>query len=154
MRAPYLYIAFACESIPEDGKVPIKRLQGKVTGVGDQKTMPPSQLTFTLFMGFVAGEYTGKAIIDIQPVSPSGQKMPRQFEEVEFEQPLTHKISVSAIVEDFPIQESGVYWFDVKLNGNPVARIPLEVSYRQRKRTRKQQLPRSKKQVPLGFRKS
>ena len=40
MQAPYLYVAFACNSIPEDGKMPVEKLGAMVTIQGNQKKCP------------------------------------------------------------------------------------------------------------------
>ncbi len=152
MQAPYLHIAFVCGSIPEDGKMPVEGLPNRVDVEGDTKKMSPFKLPIILFIGFVAGEYTGKAVISIQPVSPNEDTLPPHYSEVEFQESLNHRVYVSVKVEEFPVQQPGIYWFDVKLNGNPMARVPLEISYR--RRMPKKPPSRRKKQVPLGFRKS
>lgn len=132
MKGPYLFIAFACRSIPQDGKMPVENLPGKINVEGSTETMPPFTLTFTLFMGFTAGEYTGKAKVDIQPLTPSNEELPPMASlDVEFQEPLNHRVHVKVLIEDLVIQQRGIYWFDVTLNKSPMARIPVEVSYRQ-----------------------
>lgn len=133
MKGPYLYIALACQSIPEDGKMPVENLPGKVTVEGNTEEMHPFPFTFTLFIGLIAGEYTGKAKIDIQPVAPSGEESPALSVEVEFEEPLNYRVNVKTLVEKFIIKQQGIYWFDLKLENHLMGRIPIEVEYRQAK---------------------
>ena len=44
MQAPYLHVAFVCESIPEDGEMSIKDLLGKINVEGDTEKMVPFTL--------------------------------------------------------------------------------------------------------------
>lgn len=132
MKGPYLFIAFACDSIPQDGRMPVENLSGKINVEGSAETMPPFPLTFTLFLGFTAGEYTGKAKVDIQPFTPSNEKLPPMPSmNVEFQEPLNHQVHINVLIEDLAIKQQGIYWFDVTVNKSPMARIPVEVSYRQ-----------------------
>ena len=132
MKGPYLFIAFACHSIPQDGRMPVENLPGKINVEGNAETMPPFSLTFTLFMGFTAGEYTGKAKVDIQPFTPSNEELsPMASLDVEFQKPLNHRVHIKVSIEDFTVEQQGIYWFDVKLNQSLMARIPIEISYRQ-----------------------
>ena len=130
MEAPYFYIGFIYDSMPADGKMSIEQLLCRIFVEDDPKTMPAFHAKFTVFAGFIAGEYTGKATIEMQPVTPSGTKLPSHGpKEGEFKEDLFHAVHVRFPVEDLLIEESGVYWFDVKLNGHLHARIPLEVVY-------------------------
>lgn len=130
MQAPYFYIGFVYESMPEDGKMPIEQLLHRVFVEGDTETMPPVKANFTVFVGFIAGEYISKAIVEIQIVAPSGERLlPHSPSgEVEFRHPF-HPVHVRFPVENLPIEEPGVYWCNVKLNEDLKARIPFEVVY-------------------------
>ena len=132
MKGPYLFIAFVCNSIPQDGRMPVEDLPGKINVEGSAETMPPFPLTFTLFLGFTAGEYTGKAEVDIQPFTPSNEELPPiDSLDIEFQEPLNHRVYLQVSIEDLRIKQQGIYWFDVKLNKALMTRIPVEVSYRQ-----------------------
>ena len=111
--------------------------------------MPSTKLTFTLFLGFIAGDYTGKAVVTIQPINPMGGTLPVILQEVEFQESLTHRITITALMEEIPLPGPGVYWFDVKVNGAEKAKIPLEVLYRQKNIAAKK-----RKKPEIGFRMS
>ena len=130
MQAPYFYIGFIYDSMPEDGKMPIEQLLLRIFVEDEPETMPAFPATFTVFAGFIAGEYTGKAKIEMQPVTPSGKKLPSHGPQEESFKPISfHLVHVRFPVNNLLIEEAGVYWFDVKLNGEVKARIPLEVDY-------------------------
>lgn len=145
MQAPYLQIAFVCDSIPKDGKMPVKELVRKISAKGETKTIPSFPISVTLFAAFVAGDYNGKAILGVEIIAPDGESaasVPNS--EIEFQESLNHLVHVTMLIEDVLIQKTGIYWCNVKLNGNLVARIPLEVSYQQRLQPQ-QQTSHSKK---------
>ncbi len=130
MKGPYLFIAFACPSMPEDGKMDVHNLPGKLNVEGDAETMPSFPLNLTLFIGLIAGEYTGKAQVSVKPVSPSKEEYTLISEQVEFKKPFNHRVHIKVSVEDFTIKQQGVYWFDVHLENSLITRIPIEVIYR------------------------
>ena len=132
MQAPYLQIAFVCDHIPQDGKMSVRDLPGKITVKGFSEKMPVLKTTLTVFVGFIAGEYTGKAKLRIRPFSPSGKILDSlPFSEIEFQKSLSHRVTASIAIEDLSLPEAGLYWLDVLLNEEVAARIPLEVEYRQ-----------------------
>ena len=133
MKGPHVFIAFACQSIPQDRKISIDNLLSKINVEGKEEVMPSFQLTFRLFLGFVAGEYNGRARIYIQAVSPSNKKLSQFPCDLEFKASLNHQVHINVLVKDFEVAEQGVYWFDVNLDQVLMTRIPIEVVYQQAK---------------------
>ena len=131
MKGPHLFIAFACPSIPPDRKVSIDSLLSKLTIEGEAEKMPSIKITFRVFLGFIAGEYSGKTRIYIEAISPSNKKLSRFPCDVEFQDPPNHQIHINVLIEDFVIQEPGIYWLDVRSNQALVTKIPIEVVYHQ-----------------------
>ncbi len=131
MKGPYLFIAFACQSIPPDRKVSIDSLLSRLTIEGKAEKMFPLKITFRVFLGFIAGECKEKVRIYIEVISPSNEKLSRFPCDVEFQDTPNHQVLINVLIEDFVIQEPGIYWLDVKLNQALVTRIPTEVVYHQ-----------------------
>jgi hypothetical protein len=137
LSGPHLQIAVFCEKVlvERDGVPSIVRVIDRFNISGNATEMPPNQINFTLFVSFKPGFYRGKASLRISPISPSGKDLPALNFPLLFEGDDERGVFIQANM-GMLIQEEGLYWFDVSLQGlanedMPFTRMPLRVVYQQ-----------------------
>jgi hypothetical protein len=81
-----------------------------------------------MVVSFKSGIHRGPAEIVITPTSPSGTALPALTIPVNFEGDEDRGVSL-VLPMAFPVQEPGVYWFNVSLDGQSFSEIPLRVIY-------------------------
>lgn len=127
---PYLSAAFLCEKALRevDGVNSFVRVVDRWTVSGPTEAMPQTAIQATLVVMFKSGIHRGPARLTITPTSPSDVQMQTIDISVLFEGDEDRGIGV-VIPMAFPVQEPGVYWFDVSLDGQSFSHIPLRVIY-------------------------
>src|SRR5664280_468503 len=75
---PHLAMAVLCEKVLQehDGVISVIRVVDRFTVHGTAKEMPPSPLQTNIVVLFKSGATTGKHMIRIRPLKPSGGEMP------------------------------------------------------------------------------
>jgi len=127
---PYLAAAFFCEKALRevDGVTSFIRVVDRWTVTGPSETMPPTAIQTTLVVIMKSGIHRGPGQLTITPVSPSDAAMPTLTLSVLFEGDEDRGVAFIAPMA-FPVQESGIYWFNVSVDGRSFTEIPLRVVY-------------------------
>jgi len=126
---PWLQFAVICQTALTEttGQVSIVRIFDRMMLAGESPTMKSQIVQLTLVIAFKSGSYTGPGKVAIHPFTPSERAMP--------------PIEVSALFEGqergaqlilpigFPVEEEGLYWFDISVNGLRYTRMPLRIMY-------------------------
>lgn len=130
MGGPYLAAAFLCEKALNevDGVVSFIRVVDKWTVTGITEIMLPTVINATLVVMFKSGIHRGSSQIIVVPTTPSGAVMPSIVVPISFEGDDDHGSGFVAPI-GFPAQESGLYWFDLSVDSQPVTKIPLRIVY-------------------------
>jgi uncharacterized protein DUF6941 len=131
-NGPYLGFAVICEKVlREADQVPsLIRIFDTLTINGPGPQLSPTNMPLSIAIGFRKGAKEGKAIVSIRPRSPSGQDL------AGVEQPILFQGSQEAganLIGQilFPVQEPGIYWFGIFLDGTELTRVPLRIVYQQ-----------------------
>ncbi len=78
LGGPYLTMAVLCEKVLEekDGVPSLIRIAERFNIAGPSPSMQPTVVSPMLVIGMRAGMFRGPAIVEVQPVLPSGQLRP------------------------------------------------------------------------------
>lgn len=127
---PYLAAAFLCEKALRevDGVTSFIRVVDRWTVSGPSEAMPPSAIQATLVVMFKSGIHRGPGQLSIIPTSPSDVQMQPFTLSVLFEGDEDRGLAV-IVPMAFPVQEPGVYWFNISLDRQSFTEIPLRVVY-------------------------
>lgn len=127
---PYLAAAFFCEKVlrEADGVLSFIRVVDRWNVTGPAEQMPPTIIQTNLVVMMKSGIHRGSSQITITPTSPSGRVMSPVTLPTIFEGDDDHGSAVIAQF-GFPVQEAGLYWFDVAVDSQPITKIPLRVAY-------------------------
>jgi hypothetical protein len=68
--------------------------------------------------------------VSIRPLSPSGQDLPGIEQPILFQGDQESGANLVGQIL-FPIQEEGLYWFGIFLDGTELTRVPLRIVYQQ-----------------------
>ena len=130
LGGPYLAAAFLCENaLHEVDRVnSFVRMVDRWTVTGPTETMPQTAIQATLVVIFKSGIHRGTGQMAITPTSPSDVRLPPLTVPVLFEGDEDRGIAV-IIPMAFPVQEAGLYWFNISLDGQSFTEIPLRVIY-------------------------
>lgn len=130
LGGPYLGFAVICERVltETDGVISLIRIVDRFTVRGPTESMPPTPLSMWIAIMLKAGIYRGLAIISVQPVSPSGNRLAALTQPVHFDGDDDRGVLL-ALQTQFLAEEAGLYWFDVTVLEQLVTRIPLRVVY-------------------------
>lgn len=134
VEGPWLMMAVLCEKVIEDksGILSLIGIIDRITltasGEGAPARMPPTGINLTAVIGFKSGFVPrGQYKIGIQPVSPSGKKLPMLSLPILLE---GDDRGANCIIQfGANIAEAGLYWFDVFFEDRMVTRIPLRIVY-------------------------
>lgn len=77
-----------------------------------------------------SGIYRGPAKLSITPTTPQGAAMPSIQLSVNFEGDNDHGTTIH-IPMAFPVQEPGVYWFELSINGQTLSSLSMRILYQQ-----------------------
>ena len=131
---PYLSAAFLCERVlnEQDGvKSAIRivdRVNRQAVGPEPPADMEPFDYQVTLFIRFKSGRIRGTRTIEAELVKPSGESKPVMRAPVLFEGEDDRGIDLVAVI-GIRFEITGVYWFNISLDGIRVSRIPFRVVY-------------------------
>ena len=92
--------------------------------------MQPIVLQFMVYIGFKSGFLRGKQKISLRPKSPKGMDMPAMDIPVLFEGDDDRGPAIAFQV-NWPVEEEGLFWWDLYLNDELITRMPLRVDYQQ-----------------------
>jgi hypothetical protein len=134
-NGPFVTAAFICDQVIEgkDGTLTAVRIIDRfvVTARGAAgrlpPAMPPQPIPLTMLISLKSGGARGRHTVSLRPEKPSGQRL----EAVDFPILLEgEERGANQIVQmEFPVDEEGLYWFDVLLDGILMTRIPMRVVY-------------------------
>lgn len=131
LDGPYVQVAAICTTplIEQGGGLSIIRIQDRIQLAGTTDTMQPQPLhSLFLVLALKSGGTTGKFSLTIVPIDPNGKEIQGfptftvLFEGMERGQVIAFPLPLVAA-------EEGLYWFEVKLEGALVTKIPLRVMY-------------------------
>ena len=127
---PYLQAALLCEKALQetDGVISLIRIVDRWTVSASTEDMPRTRIPATMVLMFKSGFHRGPGRLTITPTSPRDEPLQVVEENVHFEGDEDRGVNV-VIPLAFPVQEPGVYWFGVALDGRTVSRISLRVIY-------------------------
>jgi len=127
---PYLSAALLCERALQetDGVISLIRIVDRWTVSGPTEEMPQTAIQATMVLMLKSGFHRGPGRLAITPITPRDVRMPMIEVPVHFEGDEDRGVNV-VIPMAFPVQESGVYWFAVALDGQVISHIPLRVIY-------------------------
>jgi hypothetical protein len=137
---PYVSVATFCDRPTKmDGVLSLGRVIDTVTVQGQGRQAPaefPSGqiLGVTFAVVIKAGEATGSRDLKVSIVHPNGSVQP------EFEQSVDLNGGPAGgatlvIPLAIPLSDSGIYWANVFVNETPMARAPLQINYKVRRRS-------------------
>ena len=127
---PYLAAAFLCEKALRevDGVNSFIRMVDRWTVTGPSEVMPSTAIQATLVVAFKSGIHRGNGQLVITPTSPSDVRLPSINVPVLFEGDDDRGLAI-VIPMGFPVNEPGIYWFNISLDGRTFSEIPLRVVY-------------------------
>ena len=127
---PYLAAAFFCDRVlrEHDGVLSFIRVVDKWTVQGPTEAMPPTVIQTNLVVLMKSGIHRGGSQVTIVPTSPSGKLLQSVSLPILFEGDDDHGSAVIAAF-GFPVQESGLYWFDIRIDDQSFTMVPLRVVY-------------------------
>lgn len=128
----HLHVATFCEKVlrEADGVLSLIRMIDRFNVFGETDEMPPTLLSFTVFISFKSGILRGKQKIAFRPKSPIGEDLPSMEIPVLFEGDDDRGPGM-AIPLTWSVEKEGLYWWDLYLNDELVTRMPLRVAYQQ-----------------------
>jgi hypothetical protein len=131
----YLHVATFCEKMlhEADGVNSIIRMIDRFTVQGPSEDMQPVVLPFMVYISFKSGFMRGKQKISLRPKSPKGEDLPSMDFPILFEGDDDRGPAFGFQV-NWPVNEEGVFWWDLYLNEELVTRMPLRVTYQQVRR--------------------
>jgi hypothetical protein len=129
---PYLQAAAFCDKVlqEKDGVLSLIRLVDRWNIVGQSETMLPTAIQTNIVLMFKSGMFRGPAQVAITPISPSGERTQSVKIPVFFEGDDDRGANL-VLPMGFPLQEPGLYWFEVSVNGQIMTAMPLHVVYLQ-----------------------
>jgi hypothetical protein len=133
---PYLTAACLCERVLEekDGVLSAIRivdrimLQGVAPPGVEMPPMPPVPIMLVALVTLKNGSARGSRRLSLQPIAPSGFKLPGPSVPLLLEGDDDRGVNVRLVIQ-FQAQEEGLYWFDVLLDDELLTRMPLRVVY-------------------------
>jgi hypothetical protein len=127
---PYLQAALLCEKALQetDGVISLIRIVDRWTVSGPTEDMPQTAIQATMAIMLKSGFHRGPGRLTITPNTPRDVALPAMEVPVHFEGDEDRGVNV-IIPMAFPVQEAGVYWFAITLDGQVISHIPLRVIY-------------------------
>jgi hypothetical protein len=132
---PFLQMAVFCEKVlqEKDGVMSAIRIVDRfiqvVPPANVQGMIPPSRLDLSIVVAIKSGDVSRKAELKIIPRAPSGEELPGFSGQVLLE---GDDRGVNIVVRYlFEGKEEGIYWFDVKLDGQLLTKMPLRIIHQE-----------------------
>lgn len=132
-RGPYVQIAAFCERVlaETDGVLSLVRVVDVIThsehGPLAPQEMPEVHYPLNMLIVFKAGSVRGRHEVTVTPELPSGEALPPVTISILFEGEGRGALVRSQL--DMPFRMEGLYWFNVRFDGQVITRMPLEVRY-------------------------
>ena len=132
-KGPYLLMAVLCQRADQDqyGSFNvINVLEQLVVGSDDPgapEEFPGFRLEAQLVVSLASGEKRGDATIMIEPTDPKLNRLEPVSQTVTFSGE-DHRVTIVSNVS-LDVEHTGVYWFNVLLDGVSVSWIPLRIGY-------------------------
>lgn len=132
-EGPYLNAAVLCENIVEDsnGMLSAVRMLDTISIAvqhpNEVSKASPANIGGNLLLSFKTGESRGNHRLKVELVYPNGRKKPAFSQVAKFPKEAYGGVNIKAKV-GIGVFESGLYWFDVLLDGKRVTRVPLNIS--------------------------
>lgn len=133
-RGPFLIAAALCEKVLQEqgGVNSLIRIVDRVTqtAVGQQppESMPSVKYTLWLYVSFKSGVVRGVKELGVRLQKPSGNSPFSTTFPMNFEGEDDRGINLAAEL-NIELDEVGLWWFDISLDGDFVTKIPLRVVY-------------------------
>jgi hypothetical protein len=131
---PYLAVAALCEKVlqEKDGVISLIRMVDRTIvsahSADAPEELPAVALNHTLFVALKSGFAKGKYTVTVQPYAPSGR-------------PIGSPVQAPVLLEGddrgvnlivgigLTVEEEGLYWIDIQVEGHSLTRVPLRVLY-------------------------
>ena len=132
-RGPYIQNAVFCEKVLRegDGVLSLIRVIDVIThseaGTEPPEDMPPFRYPLTMLLTLKAGSSKGRHEVTIEPELPSGETAGSITVTVQMEG--EGRGSNIFAPMDIEYAMEGLYWFNVKFDGDVLTRMPLQVRY-------------------------
>ncbi len=138
---PWVQMALFCEKVltEKDGVLSVVRVIDQVTARGTvlpekPNTMPPVAITMTAVLAFKAGKSDArntKHVLTIKCTDPSGKSLDGSQVELPFLFGASGENAGAQVVANMGLEvdETGIYWFDIFVDGQRLTRMPLRISY-------------------------
>jgi hypothetical protein len=133
---PYLIMAVLCEKvlIEPDGVSSLIRVVDRVTvstpmvvgAPSPDFQLPQAPISLTLAMMFKSGKARGEDQLMVRLWAPNGTRIREMSQTVNFEGDDDRGVAVFLPVV-FNTGDPGLYWFELLLKGQPIARTPLRI---------------------------
>jgi hypothetical protein len=129
---PYLQVAAFCDKVlqEKDGVLSLIRVVDRWNVAGPTETMLPTIIQTNLVLIFKSGIFRGAAQLAVTPISPRNEHLQSVVLPLFFEGDDDRGVNV-IIPIGFPVQEPGLYWFEVAITGRTMTNIPLHIVYLQ-----------------------
>ena len=133
-NGPFLSAAMFCEKVLQevDGVKSAIRIVDRITfqaqGTQPPDEMPPFNFQTNLLLQFKSGAARGASQLEIRMVKPSLDSNSILAQTIMFEGEDDRGVGVICNM-NLKIDEPGVYWFYITLDGTTVTRLPLRVIY-------------------------
>jgi len=134
---PYVAAAFFCEKVMHEADNVMSAIRifdrmqvntrSMQPGMPPPEHMPPLMLPVTAFILVRSGKAKGRKKLGLTVEAPSGLKVQRPPNFIHLEGG-THSATVVAEIL-LEVQDEGVYWFEIAVDGDFLTKLPLEVRY-------------------------
>jgi hypothetical protein len=128
---PYLQAALFCEKVLEDksGVLSLIRIIDRITitasGLQAPEEMPAVALNLAIILK--AGSLRSKYKLHVKPIAPNGKELATVSTSILLE---GEDRGVNIILDvNLPVQEEGLYWFEIFFEEMLLTRIPLRIVY-------------------------
>jgi hypothetical protein len=132
-KGPYLLMAVLCQRADQDqyGSFNvINILEQLIVGSDDPNApeeFPGFRLEAQLVVSLASGNKRGDAEITIEPTDPKLNRLQPVSQGVRFSGE-DHRVTIVSNVS-LDVEHTGVYWFNVLLDGESISWIPLRIGY-------------------------
>jgi len=126
---PYVQLAAFCNTTIQEanGNISIIRIADRYQIVGETPELQSGQVNLTLAVILKSGNMQGSSTLTIRPITPTGTQLPEVKVSVLFE---GLERGVGLITQmGLAVKETGLFWFDVLIDGVELTRIPLRILY-------------------------
>jgi hypothetical protein len=129
-HGPFVALACICQTTLQEasGHLSLIRVTDRVGVLGTAPQMQPHPLqNLTLVVGLKSGTLRETHRIKIQPITPTGSRLPAVETSVLFEGDDRGPGIILPL--SIVLTEEGLYWFEISLEEQVLTRIPLRVIY-------------------------